>query len=321
MYQLNFQLPKYIADLISVDTYSISCNWDCASSYACGHCNTWRATATTQTRAAHLEGWICRDEGNAPRCLAHGRPLLLLLQVKPPQTWRLDYWHPPVGGRLCLAGGCPIYQTSLKDHPIYGLPAYYWARKQEFWRGSLGLLWCCLQTPAAAISSLDWAIVDSALYSEAFTGWARTLPHCRYCLSDTHSSHECLYAPAETSAPMPKVPRGAANSGGFRHPRPPGSSADAVELCGLFNRPGATNAIIVTAGMPTFAQSAHGPSPSSRVWQAQHIQAPPRTSASSLSPRRGTRRPSPPQQWQPPLVAQATVIDAPTSVVASFTKC
>ena len=44
---------------------------------------------------------------------------------------------------------------------------------------------------AASTQSFDWAVIDSALYSEAFTGRARTLPRCRYCLSDTHHSQEC----------------------------------------------------------------------------------------------------------------------------------
>ena len=116
---------------------------------------------------------------------------------------------------------------------------------------------------AAATGSLDWAIVNSALYSEAFTGRARTLPRCRYCISNTHFSHECLYAPAKTSPPIPKVPRGAANSGGFCHPQPPGLLADAVELCGLFNRPGGNQCHYRYCRYAHICSVSHRPSPRS----------------------------------------------------------
>ena len=41
---------------------------------------------------------------------------------------------------------------------------------------------------AANWGSLDWGFVDTALYNEAFTGRARTITRCSFCLSDTHSS-------------------------------------------------------------------------------------------------------------------------------------
>ena len=84
---------------------------------------------------------------------------------------------------------------------------------------------------AASTQSFDWAVIDSALYSEAFTGRARTLPRCRYCLSDTHHSRECPYSPQDDPAGPPlKVPR----SSPGQPPRLQLSTG--VELCGLFNR-------------------------------------------------------------------------------------
>ena len=134
------------------------------------------------------------------------------------------------------------------------------------------------------------------------------LPCCRYCLSDTHFSHECLYVPAETSAPIHKDPRGAANSGGFRHPQPPESSADAVELRGLFNRTGGSNQCHYR-----YCRYAHicskchtGPHPEAECGKHSTSRSP-RTSAGSLSLRRGTRQPPPPQQWLP-LVARCTYL-------------
>ena len=51
---------------------------------------------------------------------------------------------------------------------------------------------------AANNRSLDWAIPDPALYNEAFTGRARVIPRCQFCLSDSHSSHDCTFDPDTT---------------------------------------------------------------------------------------------------------------------------
>ena len=48
--------------------------------------------------------------------------------------------------------------------------------------------------------SLDWGIVDAALYNGAFAGRAKQIPRCRYCLEDTHSSRKCPRAPVEAPA-------------------------------------------------------------------------------------------------------------------------
>ena len=52
---------------------------------------------------------------------------------------------------------------------------------------------------AADCGSLDWEMVDAPLYNEAFAGKAMLIPRCRYCLSDTHSSQECVHSPVKTS--------------------------------------------------------------------------------------------------------------------------
>ena len=49
----------------------------------------------------------------------------------------------------------------------------------------------CYWRLAAAIKSLSWASIDSALYNEAFTGRARAIPRCRVCLSENHMEAEC----------------------------------------------------------------------------------------------------------------------------------
>ena len=87
---------------------------------------------------------------------------------------------------------------------------------------------------AANRGSLDWGVVDAALYSEAFAGRAKWIPRCRYCLADTHSSQECAHAPGEATIER-------ADGRPLRGlPRQPGSSGrvtSAVDICRLYNSP------------------------------------------------------------------------------------
>ena len=90
---------------------------------------------------------------------------------------------------------------------------------------------------AANRGSLDWGAIDNTLYSEAFTGRARVVPRCSYCLDDTHASHECSFAPVPASASRMgcnlrleescKPPHSACP----RAPRP----AATQDICRLFN--------------------------------------------------------------------------------------
>ena len=67
---------------------------------------------------------------------------------------------------------------------------------------------------AANWGSLDWGFVDTALYNETFTGRARTITRCSFCLSNTHSSVECQYATAEVKAPETRLPSEGRQSAG-----------------------------------------------------------------------------------------------------------
>ena len=82
---------------------------------------------------------------------------------------------------------------------------------------------------AANQGSLDWGVVDAALYSEVFAGRAKLIPRCRYCLADTHSSQECAHAPVEEQADG-RPPRGSS-----RQPGPSGRATLAVDICRLYN--------------------------------------------------------------------------------------
>ena len=99
---------------------------------------------------------------------------------------------------------------------------------------------------AANCGSLDWGTIDSGLYNETFTGRARPIKRCSYCVVDTHALEECPYAPKGWS----QQESGTSHESRVRTTqRTPGSArvvgrldsgrSDAVEICRLFNEPGA----------------------------------------------------------------------------------
>ena len=85
---------------------------------------------------------------------------------------------------------------------------------------------------AANKQSLDWATIDPTIYNEAFTGWARLVPRCLYCLTDTHVAQECQYAPREEPPPAKQQRTNAWGARPSQRQNP-----WVVELCELFNSP------------------------------------------------------------------------------------
>ena len=86
---------------------------------------------------------------------------------------------------------------------------------------------------AANRHSLDWANIDPTIYNEAFTGRARLLPRCRYCLAETHEARDCQYAPREE--PPPAQHFKGMNWSPTQRPGGDRASQQLVELCVLFN--------------------------------------------------------------------------------------
>ena len=82
---------------------------------------------------------------------------------------------------------------------------------------------------AANQRSLDWATIDTTLYNEAFTGRARAIPRCHFCLADSHESRDCSFAPEE----RPSTTR-IASQPPFRGC----TGVDTVKVCQLFNKLG-----------------------------------------------------------------------------------
>ena len=113
---------------------------------------------------------------------------------------------------------------------------------------------------AANQRTLDWGVLDSGLYNDAFTGRAKAIPRCSYCLADTHHSRDCPDAPGgkQGDAGIPgeaKLTR--------TGPRPvAGSAATAsVEICRLFNSPGGNCCKYPRCRYAHLCHSCHAPHP------------------------------------------------------------
>ena len=84
----------------------------------------------------------------------------------------------------------------------------------------------CYRRQAAASKTLNWSQINFTLYNEAFTGRAKPLQRCMYCLSEHHRSADCRDAP--DAPPRKRVLLGR-NELALDGP--------AVQLCRLYNDP------------------------------------------------------------------------------------
>ena len=100
----------------------------------------------------------------------------------------------------------------------------------------------CYRRRAAATKSLEWAKIDSALYNEAFTGRARSIPRCQFCLSETHGEAECPSRLPTYGYEIPTGPRAwspnlvGTSLRGSRVSSPYSGRPVSNEVCQLFNR-------------------------------------------------------------------------------------
>ena len=49
----------------------------------------------------------------------------------------------------------------------------------------------CYRREALAQRNLDWSVPNARLYNEAFTGRARAIPRCSFCLQEDHVAQTC----------------------------------------------------------------------------------------------------------------------------------
>ena len=53
----------------------------------------------------------------------------------------------------------------------------------------------CYRREALVNKDLDWSVPNACLYNEAFTGRARAIPRCNYCLQEDHATRSCSLNP------------------------------------------------------------------------------------------------------------------------------
>ncbi len=148
-----------------------------------------------------------------------------------PESWRLDQQaegccrsQRPKRGlvtNLALWTECYAVLVAILSDRYPSKTPHFMAYLRTITRASRnfeGVAWAtydmAYRRQAATRRSLDWAVSDTALYNEAFTGRAKLIRRCIYCLADSHESKDCAFAPEE-SAPTPRPSR-------HPHPAPPG---------------------------------------------------------------------------------------------------
>ena len=87
---------------------------------------------------------------------------------------------------------------------------------------------------ALARRDLDWSVSDPRLYNEAFTGRARAIPRCHFCLQDDHTSRSCPRNPEQPwlgwypQSPWPSSPAGHTGHAGP-------ASRQSADVCRRYN--------------------------------------------------------------------------------------
>ncbi len=131
---------------------------------------------------------------------------------------------------------------SAHPHHLAGFMAYQRSivRASRIFEGNAWVVYDrCYRRRAALTKDLDWSIQHTALYNEAFTGRARTIPRCGQCLSENHALAECPDLPQgppanqqQPSARPPDAPSSSTPGPSQCRPPPPSST----EYCRLFNQ-------------------------------------------------------------------------------------
>ena len=150
--------------------------------------------------------------------------------------------HPPVTDIMtwleCFARMAAVLSTKYPDKA-----PELWAYQSSILRAAKnyeGLAWVAYdrqyRREALARKDLNWSVLDSRLYNEAFTGRAKAIPRCRHCLSEAHASTACpidpnpcsLHAHTQVPAPMQAPPPG-------QPPVPTTLGSSRREICRNFN--------------------------------------------------------------------------------------
>lgn len=113
-----------------------------------------------------------------------------------PLSRRLIRRAPVMEITVWLEGFARLASVLSSKHPTKA--AEMWAYQSAIIRAARnfeGTAWVAYdrqyRREALARKDLNWSVVNSRLYSEAFTGRAKVIPRCRYCLSETHDLRAC----------------------------------------------------------------------------------------------------------------------------------
>eukprot|EP00731_Ephydatia_muelleri_P000369 Em0001g369a len=113
-----------------------------------------------------------------------------------PMVRRLVRRAPLTEITLWLEGFARLASVLTTKHPTKS--AELWAYQSAIIRAARnfeGTAWVAydrqFRREALARKDLNWSVTNSRLYSEAFTGRAKIIPRCRYCLSETHDLRAC----------------------------------------------------------------------------------------------------------------------------------
>ena len=91
----------------------------------------------------------------------------------------------------------------------------------------------CYRREALAQKNLDWSVPNARLYNEAFTGRARVVPRCNYCLQEDHVAQSC---PRNPNRPwFGWLPHGPDNRGLGPSRQPPPRGQPPAEPCRRYN--------------------------------------------------------------------------------------
>ena len=107
-------------------------------------------------------------------------------------------------------------------------------------RNCEGKLWvaydCQYRRQALARRDLNWSVPDPRLYNEAFTGRARPIARCSYCLQDDHLAQQCPRNPYRPMFGWFPDPSDWPNHASNAFPGPlQGARAASGEICRRFN--------------------------------------------------------------------------------------
>ena len=153
-------------------------------------------------RSWSWSSWRClRSRWTISQLLVQGNPLSLLDHQSrtSPHGWRNSPSWPGKAPELFA------YQASI-------------VRAERNFEGQRWVTYDkCYRWEALASKSLDWSVPNLRLYNEAFTGHARTIPRCSFCLQEDHTLHACprnpswpwfgVYHETEGHAQCPPGPR------------------------------------------------------------------------------------------------------------------